>query len=354
MFKLMDEYNKRLVCDYSQMSDEAAFEDILTNMEEDKGNVIHLLNKETIGAFELSRLKLEMNIHVDEVLSTIHRWRTAKKSRLERILSHHQAPEYRVYTSRVNAARALIAEVLSQKNLKHEDVLARKILDNPFIRAEIASAIMAVKRVYGPRMTDKPPKTLDDFIRSGHSGVYKFYYGFFSPGKEFTGVFTNPYRYSVGKLIAVLHDAMDLYSRQMGAVAVNVSSKEIRPKEARGPGTHIVRQKIGGTAQFRRKDPKRKLRGIATIESRGSIQTARKYNMPVSAGPSFTTARMLTMCEKSGCNVQQLESVALGLFAFWNDVYNKSATSVHRYHFVMDMAKNFGVEYTPGKYIFAG
>ncbi|MGG6297722.1 eCIS core domain-containing protein [Leptolyngbya sp. AN02str] len=71
------------------------------------------------------------------------------------------------------------------------------------------------------------------------------------------------------------------------------------------------------------------------------MKKVRESEMLVEVGPSYTTARLMQLCETVGCDDNEKIAVALAIFAFWNKNYWKSASGIHRFHFVMDMCKNY-------------
>lgn len=88
---------------------------------------------------------------------------------------------------------------------------------------------------------------------------------------------------------------------------------------------------------------------------------ARAHNVPIEAGRSMTTARILELCTKAlnddpeGRELHErgkseLDAVAQGIFAYWAAQYNQALTPIHTYHEVMDVARQYGVEYTPFHY----
>jgi hypothetical protein len=87
---------------------------------------------------------------------------------------------------------------------------------------------------------------------------------------------------------------------------------------------------------------------------------ARRFGVPIEAGRSMTTARLLTLCrqalvdsdteEKHEYGKSELDAVANAIFAYWAAIYNLALTPVHTYHEVMDVAHHFGVEYEPFHY----
>ncbi|WP_294962456.1 DUF4157 domain-containing protein [uncultured Flavobacterium sp.] len=88
---------------------------------------------------------------------------------------------------------------------------------------------------------------------------------------------------------------------------------------------------------------------------------ARANGVPIEAGRSMTTARMLELCtlalndnpegrELHSKGESELDALAQGIFAYWAAQYNQSLTPIHTYHEVMDVARKYGVEYRPFHY----
>ncbi len=83
-------------------------------------------------------------------------------------------------------------------------------------------------------------------------------------------------------------------------------------------------------------------------ESHPAVKAAREQGYMVQMGPSRTTAHYLNLLANAGCSKLEMEQMALGLFAFWNQVYNRRCTMIHCYYFVADCAKhNFGLDLDP-------
>ncbi len=92
-----------------------------------------------------------------------------------------------------------------------------------------------------------------------------------------------------------------------------------------------------------------KRRMVCVNELTKPIMAARKHKVPL-IFPSYTTARVLRVVKLAGGDKAMLEATALALFCFWKLKYWQNISPVHHYHFVMDMAANFGVDYKPFTY----
>lgn len=70
---------------------------------------------------------------------------------------------------------------------------------------------------------------------------------------------------------------------------------------------------------------------------------ARWADVPVWAGPSYTTHFILTVAKESGATGNEIRALAYSVFAYWNQCYPHTATPVHRLYGVMTAAREFGV-----------
>ncbi|NRG06227.1 hypothetical protein HRJ46_23280, partial [Vibrio coralliilyticus] len=192
-------------------------------------------------------------------------------------------------------------------------------------------------------------------LNDNHNGKYNHYYtGFAGIIGGFGSVLTTPSKYNIAYKISALHDLTDiLWANDETRHFVLLDDKHANvtvfsdyllkePDLARIPYT-LNQQKISDSSSFRRKDG-------TLLERSAPIKSARKMQMPISAGPTYTTSRYMTLAEKSGCTTGEKTAIAWSLFAFWCLEYYKSHSPIHRFHFVMDMASNFGVEYLPFYY----
>jgi hypothetical protein len=88
----------------------------------------------------------------------------------------------------------------------------------------------------------------------------------------------------------------------------------------------------------------------SVLEFNNWIATARAFKLPISAGPSMTTARMLEALVLIGASKASKKAMVWAIFGLWNTTYYRSTSGIHTFHEVMDIAKNYGVPYQPGKY----
>ncbi|MEE1782631.1 hypothetical protein PUR71_06800 [Streptomyces sp. SP17BM10] len=77
------------------------------------------------------------------------------------------------------------------------------------------------------------------------------------------------------------------------------------------------------------------------------VDTAGRLGYPISLGPSRTTGKMIRLAHEAGATPEEKKALAYSLFSLWYTDYRRDITDIHRFHFVMDMAANFGVDYDP-------
>jgi len=86
-----------------------------------------------------------------------------------------------------------------------------------------------------------------------------------------------------------------------------------------------------------------------TNEAAPWVDEARQHDMPLSAGPSATTAQVLALSDLLACSVEDKTALAWALFTLWNDMPLHLA-GTHRFHEVMDVAVLHGVPYEKFQY----
>ena len=81
----------------------------------------------------------------------------------------------------------------------------------------------------------------------------------------------------------------------------------------------------------------------------GATQRARAKTLPLSQGPSATTAQVLALAIRIGAPMEEMEALAWGLFALWNGM-PRHQSGTHRFHEVMVVAAQYGVPYKDLEY----
>lgn len=281
--------------------------------------------------------------HSEIIRQVLQDWVASSDYFLIRLLSG-QARESKTYTSYLGIAKAVVGEAKSRPNLLKERDLALDAKSNGSIDRDLCGLIKKIhQKVANPVGWRSPCPSL-----AWHRGAYwpigyKTY--------NFETLLANPAADgNVTLKVAVLHDIMDVL-KDHGPLAATVvpggrdMCSILVPNHVGGHTYYNVQQNnLGPTLGFRRGDDG------TLLEDSGVISSARKKKMPLSCGPSYTTGRLMQMSSWAGGTVDEITAMAWGIFAFWNQDYFTSFSGVHRFHEVMDMAKNYGVAYKPFAY----
>jgi len=257
-----------------------------------------------------------------------------------------------VFQDYTNMARAVMGEFLSASNLEEsENPLASKTINSSYIDDHLAGLLVKIRLKIEQEGSGSTLRKLLDKLDPPRNGPYQPLYRN-KGATTIPDVLAEPAKFNFSDKIVTLYDVMD-YLTQAGKLQV--------PTE-RCLGTYFritdtgareySRKVIQGTADFRfnDKDQDGGYVHYTLKESAGHVMAARIHGIPIWAGPSFTTARLMTMTEWADATLEQKKAMAWGIFAFWNQCYPQHATWIHRYHAVMDMAANFGVVYWPFVY----
>lgn len=245
-----------------------------------------------------------------------------------------QVPVGRVYSNYVDLAVALVGEIEAGPQLKAETDLAARAMDSAYLSHQLDTLMPKLKTQFQTRMGT----TIAARYGNWHMGkYYPWYLIGFTGG--FGDVFDNPSTYSLAAKVAAIHDLTDCYFE------IQPAAVQVPPSKSKGTslvgGEHKADLVDGtGKATFRDK-------ATGTLDEQNEvIVSARWLKKPIQMGPSFTTGRFMELAHGAGADVETLEALAWALFAFWNQKYTTSASGVHRFHFVMDMANNYGVPYS--------
>jgi hypothetical protein len=231
----------------------------------------------------------------------------------------------RTYASDDDLIRALSGEVRSAANLQRENGLARQVLSEASIN-ELVGDVIAKLQTFHAATNDEGD--LDRSAKRG--GRYGFYY-------------TNPMKFAVagGRSMATVIASPP--SGLAGRVAF-LADYALQMREAIGDAT-------GG---WKLEMPARldAARGGHHNPNEGADWTreARDNNAPLSAGPSATTAQLLTLAVKVGASADEKTALAWGIFAFFNKSLHLHKSGTHRFHEVMSVAAGYGVPYEAWAY----
>ncbi|MCM5678831.1 DUF4157 domain-containing protein [Schlegelella sp. S2-27] len=249
-----------------------------------------------------------------------------------------------------NMARAVMGEFLAREALDESETrLARATVQSRYIGSHLASLLDKVRmKVSGPAAPQVLAPLLDEKaqLKLPYQPLYK------KAGANIARVLKQPDAYYFEDRVVTLHDITEFLKKN------SPSAVEVPPEKSSGTYFRInefgkpeySRRVIQGTADFRYKAQADEPDRYTLKENSGYVMAARVQGIPIWAGPSFTTGRLMRMAEWAGATPQEYEALAWAIFAFWNQCYPTSSTWVHRFHEVMDMAANWGVPFVPFTY----
>lgn len=250
-----------------------------------------------------------------------------------------------------NMARALFGEFLGRMALDDsENALGAATVQSSYVRAHLQALIEKLRLKLARPDTPSALKPLldekHDFSRLEYQPLYK------KPGAHIAKVLRDPDGYKFNDLVVTLHDVTSFVKKVAEGLVT------VPPEQSMGTFFRInelgepeySRRQLQGTSDFRYKEDDKARAHYTLKENSGFVMAARVQGMPIWAGPSFTTARMMKLAEWAGAEAAEYEALAWGIFAFWNQCYPTTSTWVHRFHEVMDMAHNWGVPFEPFSY----
>ncbi|WP_408996534.1 eCIS core domain-containing protein [Streptomyces europaeiscabiei] len=200
-----------------------------------------------------------------------------------------------------------------------------------------------------------------DFTTAQLAALGRLYLPFVDFGeKTLAGILADPQPEKFATLISAIHDVAEiLYKIEGMEDHVTVTQEEFKGYVLKGdenpsaernlPGWTLDGVGPGTGPELDRQPVDQTFRGDkATPNQRNAqVNTAGRLGFPVSLGPSRTTGKLMKLAHVTGADPQMKESIAYALMALWYTDYRRDLTDIHRYHFVMDMAANFGVTYNP-------
>lgn len=181
--------------------------------------------------------------------------------------------------------------------------------------------------------------------------------------KTLASILAQPEAQKFATLISAIHDVAEiLYTLDGLQEHVEVSEEEFKGyvfKDGQGLGgeRNSPAWALGGPAgapgqgtdQLERTPVPQTFRGAMATPNQNNdqVRAAGRLGYPVSLGPSRTTGKLMKLADRTGADPRVKETIAYSLLALWYTEYRRDLTDIHRYHFVMDMAANFGVTYDP-------
>ncbi len=299
----------------------------------------------------------------------------------------------RDYGNYSDLARGLLGWVESKDHRREEKQLADEVEQNTEVELHADVLLMRVKAWIENQRSSVAPRARrrwNDIIQeltTGHMtqpgavaddtfGVYQKYFDVEIQGKANiagdakvrlrTGINLNmwqvmegPVRFSFRDKVIVLHDLMEYFGkkkrwnprtqgenqipdpgdpkRYLTTTDINEKGERIESDEDRGQQELKLKRESGWeTEEF----------PSTRSESAKSTRLARKHQIPVWAGSSFTAMRMLNLAEFVEGTQDELSAVAWAIFSFWRLHYDHTDDlAYHTLHEVMDIAQNFGIPY---------
>ncbi|WP_010111060.1 hypothetical protein, partial [Burkholderia oklahomensis] len=256
----------------------------------------------------------------------------------------------RAYDTNDSFAAALLAEARSLDKKRNEKAYALEIVGNEDIRSELVGLI--AEQI--PQALDSYHTTIDAVAKLDPKNRRTYLeYVRTNQATTIEQVLTSPGQHSFGELVAAIHDVQELlYQTRNAELLRTVPNEQERNRQnmhALPPDKYFGSTYSDDGTSIERTPVDRAWRGqdATPRPSNPHVRTAMRLNNPTDMGPSMTAARMFVLAAAGGAGSQRIEALALALFAFWNRTYRRDITDIHRYHFTMDMAANFGVGYDP-------
>jgi hypothetical protein len=251
-------------------------------------------------------------------------------------------------------ARALAGSIRSRNSQAYEIGLANAVLASGHVKLWLHVFCAGLRylvtdtKVFEGRVTDVQggASTAKAELKS-ESGRYSWYYAKkLRTSRDIWSALKNAHSFDVKKLAALAADASMV-------VRDWIDAEDYRGFDDRQSTDPLVR-----TFQ----DARRNHWGVN--ESHEWVKYAREKNFALGAGPSATTLNTVAVAHflfraaptvfKPDFYGEVMESLAWGLFAFWNRIDDTALGNyrgtVHTYHEVMLVAADFGVPYRPDKY----
>jgi hypothetical protein len=165
-------------------------------------------------------------------------------------------------------------------------------------------------------------------------------------------VLGSPSSFGFAELVAAIHDVQEILYQSRNEALLNDYPEEQQRNQMNRHALPMDLYKgsilgVGGLAFRTQMDRGWRGPNATPRPSNEHIKAALLLGNPTDMGPSMTAARMFVLARDGKADTSRLRSLALAIFAFWNRNYRRDITDVHRYHFTMDMAANFGVSYSP-------
>lgn len=263
----------------------------------------------------------------------LNRWIRAKGAAkgkigpLIRSLQSNLVSEDREYATVAELASSLVGEIRSAANLEKENKLSQQVQVDPTVLKRVDSFMKRLQNwhnSYAP-ILEKEARKKSERYSIYYSGLINVVLG--------TGNIQNAL---ITKMPSDLNNRIALASDY---------SSFLRKLNKVGKLDEKLDWELLLAEDHSKARPANKNNKWNPNESSQWVKEARFHSAPLSAGPSATTAQLMTLCVEIGASAQEKEAMAWGIFSFFNQGLNLNHTGTHRFHEVMDVAKQYGVAY---------
>lgn len=229
--------------------------------------------------------------------------------------------ENRQYQNNEELIRALAGEVRSAANLKHENKLAEQTMSAEQTNAGLAAFVTRLKAFH-----------------EKHEAVV-------AAAKEKSGRYRG---WAYGDQHTTIAIGLGAIPEDLGSRAGFIADYALAMRKEVAAATGLdwtATMNMGMTPELEA--------GRSTHHNTNEVSAwvveARQNNAALSAGPSATTAQVLTLAVAIGAPADEKTALAWGLFAIWNTM-PMHKTGTHRFHEVMAIAAGYGVPYNRFQY----
>ncbi|GAA0712474.1 hypothetical protein GCM10009430_02930 [Aquimarina litoralis] len=230
--------------------------------------------------------------------------------------------ENRLYGSYGELARALAGEVKSAENLAQENALSREVQQSEYINEGVTAFMTRLKEWHEDIISDNDNEKIKN-AATNVRGRYRTYYG----------TLQIQYLFSQGTTIQEAINKLPKSLNKSVAIAADYAM--------------FIRKRVSGwSPQMGPHLNKARTNHWNPNEEADWTKEAREHQVPLSAGPSATTALVMELGRIIGATTAEKEAMAWGLFSFFNQRLNKNVSGTHRFHEVMVVAQAYGVPYT--------
>lgn len=258
------------------------------------------------------------------------------------------------FTDWNEAAEALDAETRAQANRRREKELARTAkAQHPEIATRLATSLNSVAAWIDQNYPGRITVAVDDDVTVDYPSVWAYLeqfqgqYAHWYPRGSVQQRMTAPVEKKVSTNFAILREV--LYAL-INVTAVGVTAdapghapqeiySEGEPRYGSGPDPDEPVRIDKGEHETRKRD-------FTPKPDHPWVEHARARGMPLRAGASNTTDRLLLMAEKAGVGAPGKQAIAWAGFIFWNTRFYTASSPAHTFHEIMDIAnRNHGVPY---------